>query len=89
MTCLEEVCKKNGFYFQINILGNTYCSLYMQRKKIHCSYLQEKQDPNGFCPCTLNEEDLKVFLNTLKERKDENGVYAYKSDDKVVISNLN
>lgn len=59
MTCLEETCKKNKLCFQIQLLENTYCNLSFNRK-ISCAYLEDKKDQNGFYPCKLTEENLKL-----------------------------
>jgi hypothetical protein len=52
---LEEVCKNNGFCFQINLCGINYCKLSMngrKNKRIECSYLGEK-DHNKIRTCNV------------------------------------
>jgi hypothetical protein len=60
---LEDACWKNKMFFQMNLLGNFYCKLSLNRK-IDCSFLGE-MDKNGLyrCKSCNNSEYLKSLAN--------------------------
>jgi hypothetical protein len=60
---LEKVCRKNGLCFQSNLLGNVYCRLSMDGRKIECPYLEEK-DKNGVYSCKAKKQE--ILFQTLK-----------------------
>ena len=46
---LEERCQDLGG-FNIELLGNVYCSLFLSRK-IECSYISKEKDKNDLYYC--------------------------------------